>query len=72
MLPLPQKLPDVTEPCTCVSLTTVKFTAVSPVWLWPSLNSRLAWVVAGKVKSAMPVRDVAVSAVVMPSSSFTW
>jgi hypothetical protein len=67
----PQKPPEVTEPCTSVSLTTVKLVAESPFWLPSSLKIRFAWVVAGNVKSAMPVRVVAVSSVVTPLARAT-
>jgi hypothetical protein len=65
-------LPDVAVPCTSVLLTTVKLVAESPFWLPSSLKIKLAAVVDGKVKSAMPVLVVAVSAVVTPLLRATW
>ena len=53
-------------------LTTEKVVAESPFWLPSSLKIRLASVLDGKVKSAIPVLVVAVSAVVTPLARATW
>ena len=66
MLPAPQKWPEVTEPETSVLLTMFQLVAESPFWLPLSLKIRLACVVDGKVKRAMPERVVAVSSVLTP------
>ncbi len=71
MLPAPQKLPDVAEPWTSVLLTTLQLVAESPFWLSSSLKIRLAALLDGNVKSARPVRVVAVSSVVTPLASVT-
>ena len=54
-----------------VLLITLKVVAVSPAALSSSLKIRLAAVEAGKVKSAIPVRVVAVSWVVTPLARAT-
>ena len=66
MNPAPQKWPERTEPEISELLTTVHVVASSPFWLPFSLKIRLACVVDGKVKRAMPERVVAVSSVFTP------
>lgn len=66
-----QKYPEVTHPRISVSLTLVKLMASVRVAGEPSLNSRLAWPVAGKVNRAMPERVVVVISVRTPLSRFT-
>ncbi len=68
---LAQKWPERIQPLISVPLTRVKLIASVRVPAEPSLNSRLAWPVAGKVKRAMPERVVVVSSVVTPLSSAT-
>ena len=62
----------VTEPCTSVLLMTLKLVAESPFALPSSLKIRFACVLAGNVNCAIPVRVVAVSAVVTPLLRPTW
>src|SRR6185437_9226391 len=70
--PAPQKLPDVAEPWISVWLTTVKLVASTWRWLPARRRTRPAGAaLAGKVKSARPVRVVAVSWVVTPLPRFT-
>jgi hypothetical protein len=54
----------VTWPLTSVFETTVNCVLLAPFWLPVSLKIRLACVVEGKVKRAMPLRVVVVSSVV--------
>lgn len=68
MNPAPQKCPEVTEPETSVGLTTFQVWAEVPFWLPLSLNTRLDWVLDGKVNLAIPERRAAVSSVFTPLS----